>query len=251
VGLLWTTVGEIGYGAVSTPLAWLGLAAYALQIYFDFSGYSLMAIGLGRMLGFNFPQNFNYPYVSRSVTEFWRRWHMTLGSWFREYVYIPLGGNRVSKARQYLNIFTVWFLTGFWHGASWNFVLWGLYFCVFLCLEKAFLLKRLERFNALSHVYLLFLALVSWALFAITDFSQLGVFLGRLFVPHGGDDWLYYLRNYGVSLALGCLLATPLLKRLAAKLPQAVSYAFAALVLLASVAYLVDSTYNPFLYFRF
>ncbi len=251
MGALWAAVEEIGFGNISTALAWMGTAAFALQIYFDFSGYSLMAIGLGRMLGFNFPQNFNYPYISRSITEFWRRWHMTLGSWFREYVYIPLGGNRVSKPRQYMNIFAVWFLTGFWHGASWNFVIWGLYFCVFLCIEKAFLLKRLESSHILPRVYLLFLVLVSWPIFAITDFAHLGVFFSRLFVLHGGDDWIYYLRNYGVSLVLAVALATPLLKKLGRALPRVVTTVFQIAVLLACTAYLVDSTNNFFLYFRF
>ena len=178
---------------------------------------------------------------------------MTLGFFFRDYVYIPLGGNRVSKPRQYLNILIVWFLTGFWHGASWNFVLWGLYFCLFLCIEKTFLLKILERSKILSHVYLLFIVVVSWALFAITDFSQLGVFLKAMFGGIGGDDWMYYLRNYAASLALGILLSTPVLLKILERFKgnYAVKSAFAAVVLLLSVAYLVDSTYNPFLYFRF
>ncbi len=251
MGSLWAAVEELGFGNISTPLAWLGIAAFGLQIYFDFSGYSLMAIGLGRMLGFNFPQNFNYPYISRSVTEFWRRWHMTLGSWFREYVYIPLGGNRVSKARQYFNILIVWFLTGFWHGANWNFVIWGLYFCAFLCVEKAFLLKRLESSRIRSRIYLLFFVLVSWPVFAITDFAQLGVYFTRLFVPRGGDDWLYYLRNYGVSLVFAVIFATPLLKRIGQALHPAVTTVFQIFVLLFCTAYLVDSTNNFFLYFRF
>ncbi|MCL2034162.1 MAG: MBOAT family protein [Oscillospiraceae bacterium] len=253
VGELWTQVEQIGFADISTALAWLGILAFSLQIYFDFSGYSLMAIGLGKMLGFHFPQNFHYPYISKSATEFWRRWHMTLGSFFREYVYLPLGGNRVSKPRQYLNIFIVWLLTGFWHGASWNFVLWGLYFCLFLCIEKTFLLKLLGKSKILAHVYLLFIVVVSWALFAITDFSQLGVFLSIMFGRVGGDDWMYYLRNYSASLILGILLATPLLRKISGKLKDnyAVQSVFAAVVLLLSVAYLVDSTYNPFLYFRF
>ena len=253
VGELWTQVEQIGFDNISTALAWLSILAFSLQIYFDFSGYSLMAIGLGKMLGFDFPQNFHYPYISKSVTEFWRRWHITLGSFFREYVYIPLGGNRVLKPRQYLNIFIVWFLTGFWHGASWNFVLWGLYFCLFLCIEKSFLLKYLESSKILSHIYLLFIVAVSWALFAITDFSRLGVFLKTMFGAVNGDDWMYYLRNYAASLVLGIALSTPLLRVISEKLKDnyAVKSAFAAVVLFLSVAYLVDSTYNPFLYFRF
>ncbi len=253
IGSLWTRVSTMDFATVSTPLAWLGITAYALQIYFDFSGYSLMAIGLGKMLGFEFPQNFNYPYISKSITEFWRRWHMTLGSWFREYVYIPLGGNRKGAARQYFNILVVWATTGLWHGASWNFVLWGLYFALFLCIEKAFLLKKLEKSRVLSHVYLLVLVLISWVLFAITDFALLGQFFTRLFGGYGGSDWIYYLRNYGITFILGFLFSTPILRKVRDKLGEnhILVTAFCAVVFLMSVAYLVDSTYNPFLYFRF
>ena len=188
VGALWTEVQTLGFANVSTPLAWMGLLAYTFQIYFDFSGYSLMAIGLGRMLGFYFPQNFNYPYISKSITEFWRRWHITLSSWFRDYVYIPLGGNRVKRSRQFFNIFVVWFLTGFWHGAAWNFIFWGLYFFVLLMIEKSFLLKHLEKSRVLSHIYLIFLVMLGWALFAISDLSTLGELFGRLFSLKGGID---------------------------------------------------------------
>ncbi len=253
IGSLWTQIEQMGYTGISTPLAWLGILAFALQIYFDFSGYSLMAIGLGGILGFSFPRNFDYPYISKSATEFWRRWHMTLGGWFREYVYIPLGGNRKGLARQYLNIFIVWGLTGLWHGASWNFVLWGLFFCLLLCIEKSFLLPYLEGSKVLSRIYILFLILISWVLFAITDFGQMTLFLSRLFVWQGGDDWIYYIRNYGVTFVLGILLSMPVLRKLRDKLPAngVVVWGFAGVVLLISVAYLVDSTYNPFLYFRF
>ena len=253
IGALWSEVEAMNYGAISTPLAWMGILAFSLQIYFDFSGYSLMAIGLGRMLGFEFPQNFNHPYISRSVTEFWRRWHMTLGSWFREYLYIPLGGNRCSKARNFFNILVVWACTGFWHGASWNFVLWGLFFFVFLVLEKGFLLPHLNRHPLLSRVYLLPLLLVSWTLFAITDFSLLGQYFQAMFVYQPGGDWIYYLRNYVVVLVLGILLSTPLLEWLGEKFSghRWVRYSFLTVVLVVSIAYLVDATYNPFLYFRF
>ncbi len=253
IGSLWTRVSAMDFATVSTPLAWLGIMAFALQIYFDFSGYSLMAIGLGKMLGFEFPQNFNYPYISKSITEFWRRWHMTLGSWFREYVYIPLGGNRKGAARQYFNILVVWATTGLWHGASWNFVLWGLYFALFLCIEKAFLLKKLEKSRVLSHIYLLVLVLISWVLFAITDFALLGQFFPRLFGGYAGSDWIYYLRNYGITFILGFLFSTPILRKVRDKLGEnhLLVTVFCAVVFLMSVAYLVDSTYNPFLYFRF
>ena len=253
IGSLWTRVSAMDFATVSTPLAWLGILAFALQIYFDFSGYSLMAIGLGKMLGFEFPQNFNYPYISKSITEFWRRWHMTLGSWFREYLYIPLGGNRKGVARQYFNILVVWATTGLWHGANWNFVLWGLYFAVFLCIEKAFLLSALEKSRVLSRIYLLTLVLISWVLFAITDFALLGQFFTRLFGGYGGSDWIYYLRNYRITFVLGFLFSTPILRKVRDKIGEnhILVTAFCAVVFILSVAYLVDSTYNPFLYFRF
>ena len=254
IGSLWTEVSAMNFDLISTPLAWLALLAYSFQIYFDFSGYSLMAIGLGKMLGFEFPQNFNDPYIAKSVTDFWRRWHMTLGSWFREYLYFPLGGNRCSKGRHIFNMFVVWAATGLWHGASWNFVLWGLYFFVFLVLEKYFLIHWLERSRVLSHLYLLFLVVLSWALFAITDFSALGRFLAALFAGRGGTEWVYYFRSYIVTFVIAAVCSTPALSLLGARLKKkapALLYAAAALVLVVSCAYLVDATYNPFLYFRF
>jgi alginate O-acetyltransferase complex protein AlgI len=258
IGALWTELSEsVGFASLSTPLAWLGVAAFTLQIYFDFSGYSLMAIGLGRMMGFEFPQNFDFPYISKSFTEFWRRWHMTLGSWFREYLYFPLGGSRVSKPRLYFNLFVVWFCTGFWHGASWNFILWGLFFLVFLILEKTFLLPHLNRSRVLSHIYVLFFLLISWAIFAVTDFTQLGILLQRMFgigvSAASAGDWVYYLRNYAVTFIVGILFSTPLPWNLWCKVRkhQAVNLIVLGGILLVSVAYLVDATYNPFLYFRF
>ncbi len=253
IGSLWDQVQELGFANISTPLAWLGILAYAFQIYFDFSGYSLMAIGMGKMLGFEFPQNFNYPYISKSMTEFWRRWHITLGSWFREYVYIPLGGNRVSKPRMYWNIFIVWAATGFWHGASWNFILWGLFFFVFLVIEKMGLLSHLEKSKVWSHIYVCFFLLLSWALFAITDFSQLGVFLQKLFSFSGGIDWIYYLRNYLITFVLAAFCSVPLVEKFyhQVKKVPVVHLLLLGVILIASVAYLVDATYNPFLYFRF
>lgn len=254
IGALWSEVEAMGAGGISSPAAWLGAVAFSFQIYFDFSGYSLMAIGLGKMLGFDFPQNFNYPYISRSITDFWRRWHMTLSSWFREYIYFPLGGSRVKPLRMYFNLFVVWACTGFWHGASWNFVLWGLFFFAVLVIEKRFLLPHLEKHRVLSHIYVIFLLLLSWTLFAITDFSALGAYFGRMFSFTGGLDWLYYLRNYGVVLLLCGFFSTPVLrnfyqKRLAEK--KWLTTALLGVVLVLSVAYLVDATYNPFLYFRF
>lgn len=253
IGAMWTEIESIGFGGLSMPLAWLAILAFTFQIYFDFSGYSLMAIGLGKMLGFNFPQNFDFPYISRSMTEFWRRWHMTLGSWFREYLYFPLGGSRKGYWRTILNLFVVWAATGLWHGASWNFVFWGLYFFVLLVIEKSFLLKYLNSSRLLAAVYMLALIPMSWAIFAITDLGSLSVFFGRMFSFGFSDDWLYYLRNYGVTFVAAAVFSTPCFKPLYNKIcrNQPASILFFGLVLVVSVAYLVDATYNPFLYFRF
>ncbi|MEG1254293.1 MBOAT family O-acyltransferase [Clostridium sp.] len=253
IGMLWSEVETLGFANISTPLAWMGVLAYGFQIYFDFSGYSLMAIGLGKILGFNFPRNFNYPYISRSITEFWRRWHITLGSWFREYVYIPLGGNRLSKLRVTLNLFVVWFLTGFWHGASYNFIIWGLFFFILLYIEKAGLLKFLDRNRILSHIYVLFFLLIGWALFAVTDLVQLKELIIRLFDFKGGIDYLYYIRNYGITLIIAAVFSTPLIVNLYKKMIKnnTVNTVILLLIFFISVAYLVDATYNPFLYFRF
>ena len=257
VGALWTEIEAIGAGegflSISTPLAWMAVLAYSLQIYFDFSGYSLMAIGLGKMLGFEFPKNFDFPYISRSFGEFWRRWHMTLGAWFREYLYIPLGGNRVSKPRLYFNLFVVWAATGFWHGASWNFVFWGLFFFVTQVVERMGFRQFLDRHRIFSHVYVIFFLLLSWALFAVTDLGMLGDLFTRMFVPVGGVDWIYYLRNYIVVFILGTVLSTPALKGLYLRLEKNNVFCliFFGAIFLASTAYLVDATYNPFLYFRF
>ena len=253
VGALWTDIEALGFANVSTPLAWLGIVAYALQIYFDFSGYSLMAIGLGKMMGFDFPQNFNLPYISKSITEFWRRWHMTLGSWFREYVYIPLGGNRKGLKRQIFNMFVVWFLTGFWHGADWNFMLWWLYYFLFLVIEKAFLLDKLNKSKILSRVYTLLVVLVGWALFYITDLGSLWAFLGKMFTISGGVPATYFFKNYRISILIGILCSTPLTTKFYDKFKDKNRVMIPVLlaIFVLSVAYLVDSTYNPFIYFRF
>lgn len=255
IGALWEDIKLLGYGSVSTPLAWLGLVAFTLQIYFDFSGYSTMAIGLGKMLGFNFPENFNLPYISRSITEFWRRWHMTLSGWFREYVYIPLGGNRRGLPRQIFNLFVVWTLTGFWHGANWNFLLWGFYYFVLLAVEKLFLYDKLQRGRVWPHLYALFFIVVGWGLFAVdSGMADIVAFFSRLFWPQGGVSALYFARNYGVALLVGMLCSTPWPRRFYAwvcKKSELLRILVLAAVLLVSVAYLVDSTYNPFIYFRF
>ena len=255
VGALWTEVSEtLGFAAVSTPLAWLAICAYTLQIYFDFSGYSLMAIGLGKMLGFDFPDNFRHPYISKSITEFWRRWHITLSSWFKEYVYIPLGGNRRGLPRQILNMAVVWLLTGFWHGADWNFILWGLFYLLLLIVEKAGLLKVLDRHPVAAHFYTMFFVVLGWAIFAIPELGQLGLFFTRLFVPAGGVGVWYYLRNYGIIFAVAVLFCTPLPMRLydnRIKGKLWLRLPVLAVLLALVVAYLSNATYNPFLYFRF
>lgn len=253
-GMLWTEVQALGFSNISTPLAWLGIIAYAFQIYFDFSGYSLMAIGLGRMLGFKFPQNFDDPYISRSATEFWRRWHMTLGSWFREYVYIPLGGNRVKPLRMYFNIIFIWFLTGFWHGADYNFMLWGLFYAVLLVIEKSGFKKILDKHKVFSHIYLIFMTLMGWVLFSITDLSQMRLFYSKLFSFTGGIDFIYYLKNYAVILVAAAILSTPFVRNQYEKISKNAMWlrvVIISIILIISVAYLVDASYNPFLYFRF
>lgn len=260
IGKLWDVYLALPVDQLTVSGAWLGVLAFSLQLYFDFSGYSDMAVGLGRMLGFEFPRNFNYPYISKSVTEFWRRWHISLGSWFREYLYIPMGGNRVSKPRLFFNLFVVWAATGIWHGASWNFLVWGLYFAVLVILEKAFLGKLLEKLPAaIQHIYTLFLVLVSWAIFAVEDFGHLGAYLAAMFGGANGglynENVGYYFTSFLPMLIIGCVAATPLAAKLWAKLPTKVVKVILPVVLLAglifSTAYLVDATYNPFLYFRF
>lgn len=253
IGLLWTQIEAAGFSKLTMITAWLGLIAFALQIYFDFSGYSTMAIGLGKMLGFTFPENFNFPYISRSISEFWNRWHMTLGSWFKEYVYIPLGGNRKGIKRQILNLLIVWFLTGLWHGAEYNFILWGLFFFVFISLEKLFLQNLLKKHRIFSHLYTIILLLLGWMIFAITDLQQIRLYLCKLFIPSYNLEWIYYLRNYIVVLIIAMVCSTPLIENSWKKI-QKINI-LKTLVLMAlfiiSVAYLVDTTYNPFLYFRF
>ncbi len=251
-------------GEASQLFFWLYAIAFSLQIYYDFSGYSDMAIGLGKILGFDFLENFNYPYISRSITEFWRRWHMSLGSWFRDYVYIPLGGNRVSPLKWYRNIFVVWLLTGFWHGAAWNFMIWGLYFGFLLVLEKKFLLRWLEKLPGLGHLYVLFLVMISFVIFNAEGMADALRCIGGLFgagcESFAGPESLYTLRSYAVWLGVSLLGATPLVKNtvskgLAAMKSPALSGSLqllgSALLVLLCTAYLVDGSFNPFLYFRF
>ena len=259
VGALWDVYRAMDPGALSVADAWLGAVAFTFQIYFDFSGYSDMAIGLGRMLGFTFPENFRYPYLADSITDFWRRWHITLSSWFRDYVYIPLGGNRRGLGRQLLNLLIVWCLTGIWHGASWNYLLWGLYYALLLIIEKSFLLRRLEKGPRLvAHLYALVLVVIGWVLFSLEDLGQCARYLAALFGGGGSflsSTFLYYLRSFGPTLAVLALCSTPLPRRLFARLPEKARGVLTPVLILGclilSTAYLVDGSYNPFLYFRF
>ena len=244
--------------ASGTAAAWAGIAAYTLQIYFDFSGYSDMARGLGRMLGFEFLPNFDYPYISRSVTEFWRRWHISLSTWFKEYVYIPLGGNRKGLARQIINIAIVWALTGFWHGASWNFLLWGVYYAILLILEKTFLLKLLNKLpRFIGHIYAIFTFMMGWVLFYFTDLGQMGHFLGNLFRPTATSaENLHFIAAFLPLMAVAVFASTPVAARFHEKyasrpLIRWGSLAAAAVVMLLCVAALASQSYNPFIYFRF
>lgn len=236
---------------------WMYAMAFSLHIYFDFSGYSDMAIGLGKIFGFDFLENFNYPYISKSITEFWRRWHISLGNWFRDYVYIPLGGSRVKRGRHLFNILVVWMLTGFWHGAAWNFIIWGLYFAVLLVIEKTFLLKYLERTKVLSHIYVLFAVAVSFVIFNASSITQVMADIGGMFgrgdLPLVSGEALYYLKSYAAIGILAIVGATPLPKKIVSKW-KGLQYAepVVLLVLLIMItAYLVDGSFNPFLYFRF
>ena len=243
---------------------WLYAVAFMLQIYFDFSGYSDMAIGLGRLFGFDFPENFNYPYISKSITEFWRRWHISLGSWFRDYVYIPLGGNRRGIGRQLFNILVVWMLTGLWHGAAWNFVLWGVFYALLLTAEKLGLKKRLDDHGVLGHVYVLLAVLLGFVLFNADSLGQAGQDIVGMFafgkLPLFSAEAVYYLRSYGVVLLLAVIGATSLPKRAIAALSgnRVLSRGWNVLepllltgLLVVVTAYLVDGSFNPFLYFRF
>lgn len=260
LGQLWDVYKAMPAEKLTAAGAWLGILAFSFQLYFDFSGYSDMAVGLGRMLGFRFGKNFDHPYLSTSLTEFWRRWHISLGSWFREYLYIPLGGNRVGKGRLLFNLLFVWACTGLWHGASWNFLLWGLYYGLLLCLEKFFLKKLLDRWPVwVRHLYALFFILLGWALFAVEDLGHLGQYLAALFGLGGGglaDSGAgYYLRSYLPLLLLSALASTELGEKLWRRTGEGAKRVLLPVLVLAGLllctCYLVDATYNPFLYFRF
>ncbi len=262
IGAVWTAVKAQDFTEISALTAWLGILSFTFQLYFDFSGYSDMATGLGRMLGFRFPQNFDHPYISKSVTEFWRRWHMTLGLWFRNYVYIPLGGNRKGAARTYINLFIVWALTGLWHGASWNFILWGIFYGVLIMTEKAGWGKILEKLPApVSILYTFLLAVFGWVLFDTDTLADAGHLFGAMFGANriGADSFGVYTLTSNLLIFLVCIVgSTGIVPRFAAdingKLKGALDYAVPAVnaaILLICTAFLVDATYNPFMYFRF
>lgn len=267
--LLANTLGEVctafsSSGDRSIIFYWLYAVAFSLQIYFDFSGYSDMAIGIGKILGFDFLENFNYPFISKSISEFWRRWHMSLGYWFRDYVYIPLGGNRVNKGRYIFNVLVVWALTGFWHGAAWNFVIWGLYFAVFLTLEKFWLGKHLKKSDILARIYVIIFILISFVIFNATSMSDAMTCIGGMF-GIGVDKFIsteaiYYLRSYLVVIILGIIGATPIPKVAIQKIKSNKQFdkvinlleiVFVIGIALIATSYLVDGSFNPFLYFRF
>ncbi len=262
IGKLWDDYRMMDVPELSVLGAWLGLLAFCFQIYFDFSGYSDMAVGLGKMLGFEFGGNFNYPYISRSITDFWRRWHISLSSWFRDYVYIPLGGNRKGKSRWMLNILIVWAATGIWHGASINFLIWGLYYAFLLMIEKLWLLNKLNGIkksaSVITHFYALFFIALGWGIFAIPDAKAGLGYLGALFGSSGifvmSKD-IFQLANYAFLFVILVLASLPLGKKLFYKLPFKFRNVTEVVLimggLMISTAYLVDSTYNPFLYFRF
>jgi len=255
VGLLFTTVSNMAYSDISVLTAWLAVLAFSLQIYFDFSGYSDMAIGMGKMLGFTYPENFNYPFIAKSITEFWRRWHMSLSTWFKDYVYIPLGGNR---KHQFRNILVVWALTGLWHGASWNFILWGVYFGVLLIIEKYVIKKYLDKLpNVFKHLITIFLVLISFYIFAFDNTNTLLSF-GKILFGFSGNkfidsNFIFYFTSYLIIIVIACIFATPIYQKYKERIEKKglVITIIYILLFVLTIAYLVSDTYNPFLYFRF
>jgi len=263
IGIIWTTISAMDLGSMSVLTAWIGIIAYTFQIYFDFSGYSDMAMGLGKMFGFDFIENFNFPYISTSITEFWRRWHISLGSWFREYIYIPLGGNRVSLGKQIRNIFAVWFLTGLWHGASWNFIVWGLYYGVILLLEKMVFANILEGVpTIIKHIYTILLIMIGWVFFASPNLSFAMEYLKAMFGLGNhvlmDSAGIYYLYTNAIMFVILAVCSTPIVKNILDRIvvKSKLGYVNGSLItymviLFLATAYLVNETYNPFLYFRF
>lgn len=259
IGKLWSQTLAIGFESISTPLAWMALFAYSFQIYFDFFGYSLMAVGLGKMLGFKLPKNFDHPYMSLTVTEFWRRWHITLGSWFREYVYIPLGGNRCSKARNLFNLLFVWLLTGIWHGAGYNFLLWGFILFLLIATEKYLTGKFLNSHPAIGHIYMLLIIPLTWAVFAVSDMRELGSLFTRLFPFFGTGalsvfkyDFLKYLKEYYPFFIASILFSTRLPYKLLERIRNSVLVPILLLAIFSASIYCMYKGFDdPFLYFRF
>ena len=262
IGMLWTTVKSMDMGDMSVLTAWLGILAFTFQIFFDFSGYSDMAIGMGKMLGFHFPMNFNYPYLSKSVSEFWRRWHMTLGNWFKSYVYFPLGGSREGTFKTVRNLIIVWFLTGMWHGASWNFIIWGSYFGALIIFEKFFFGKILEKIPSIFRIiYTFIIIVIGWVLFDTTTLTQAFGFIGTMFGAGKGiadGASLYLLKNYAIILVVAMFASTNIFdkfwKKLCLKLPKTTGWILPFVkiaIMIVCIAYLVNATYNPFLYFNF
>ncbi|MBE7014062.1 MAG: MBOAT family protein [Ruminococcaceae bacterium] len=253
IGLLWDTVKVLPKSEMSVVLYWLGILAFSFQIYFDFSGYSDMAIGLGKIFGFTFPKNFNYPYISKSITEFWQRWHISLGTWFKEYLYIPLGGNRVKISKNILNLLIVWFATGLWHGASYNFIVWGLYYGILLIIEKFLLKKVLDKLPGfISHIYTLFFVIIGWVLFAFDSINDGIDYIFGMFgsgVPFINNNALYNLSSYFLIFIILVISSTPLFKKI--KVNKYLTFILCIIGFIISFAYIVDSSYNPFLYFRF
>lgn len=257
IGILWNDIQTIGFESISTPLAWLGSLGYSLQLYFDFYGYSLMAVGVGSMLGYQLPDNFDHPYMSKSVTEFWRRWHMTLGAWFRNYIYIPLGGNRCSDPRMIFNMLVVWLFTGLWHGANWNFILWGLSLFFLIFIEKFFIKDFLDRSKVFCRLYMVIYILFSWTLFAISNLNDVGTYYGRMLgivqgINVNSNDFMKYFGQYKWLFLAGIFLCFPLGKRIYEKLQDSVICSiFLILVFWYSIYMLSNGANNPFLYFQF
>ena len=258
IGYLWTTLSSME--SLSIASAWLGIIAYTFQIYFDFSAYSDMAIGMGKMLGFNYLENFNYPYISKSVTEFWRRWHISLSSWFKDYVYIPLGGSKCSRIKHIRNILIVWCLTGIWHGASYNFMLWGLYYGIILIIEKFFLKGFLSKLpNTLKHIYTMLVVIIGWLIFASTDLSMFSVYFSNMFnifkYPFIDETFMFYFKSYFIIIVISTLLSMPIYQNIKKKLNSRgwmiISLILYLVFFFITVSYLVSDSYNPFLYFRF
>lgn len=263
LGAVADTVFMTSTSDLSTGSAWIGIIAYTLQIYFDFSGYSDMAIGLAKMFGFEFAENFNYPYISKSISEFWRRWHISLGSWFRDYVYIPLGGSRVARWKVFRNLFIVWSLTGFWHGASWTFIAWGLYYGILIALEKAGLEKLLSKLFPFNHVIVLLLVMIGWVFFRADNFVHATDFIASMFNMHGNEftnaqalsllytNWYYFVIAIAVATPIFPKLQQLRFNKPYSSIQAVVAYLFYFFLFAEVILYLINSTYNPFLYFRF